>query len=337
MKKIIYVILFTQLFASCTFTKRVYRPGYYVQYGSPLRKKPKQIEKDLIGYSLNAYDALSTKPICENSIDAALENEIIGNEGTLVQIPANAFVLQNGKAMKCNKVTITLKEYYNTSDILEAGLTTSSNNRILATAGMIYIEATCNAEKLKLKKGKIIKIYMKTNDPDKSMHLFEGNMEKGIVNWRVKGKAKLSDEILSTDAETGEGERYYEGESESMGAQYLMESSKLGWINCDKFYDVKEKTNLIVTADSIEKSFVALVFKNMKSVLPGYAYSNKIVEFTALPEGEDVTIILYRVDIKNDIAWFGTEDVVLGDTNLVRVNVNEITIPDFKIALKNFN
>jgi len=356
------ILVLVLILVSCRIEKRVYRPGYYVEF----RDKPKgninHIRRDFLGYTVNAYDALASKPSCEKVIDPSIENVIMGDEGTYIEIPENAFEMANGTPLKCTSVIIVLKEYYTNADILAAGLTTTANKKMLSSGGMIYIEANCSEEKLVLKQGKHIKIYMPTDTPEKGMHLFAGNLKDGIIDWNIKGKATIvngnsipqnnynypdnsnsGEPNLSYDSvETEMGEVFvavYEGEyeGESMGAQYLLESAQLGWINCDKFYDTDQKVNLIVKADSIEKSFVALVFKNIKSVLPGYAYSNKVVEFTSIPKGEEVSIIVYRVDKKNNTAWYGTQDLVIGDTSNVRLDLMAMDIGDFKQELKNFN
>ncbi len=118
---------------------------------------------------------------------------------------------------------------------------------------------------------------------------------------------------------------------------YLMSMSKLGWINCDRFYDTKSPTNLLVKADSVENTFVALIFKNMKSVLPGYQFTNYATEFKKIPIGEEVTILAYRVNEKTKEVMVGSKDLVLGDTCFVKLDMAAMSVTDFKSLLTKYN
>ncbi|MGV2481666.1 UNVERIFIED_CONTAM: hypothetical protein IGO34_33245, partial [Salmonella enterica subsp. enterica serovar Weltevreden] len=81
---------------------------------------------------------------------------------------ANAFVYEDGQAIKCSQVAVFVTEFYSLSDIIASGLTTTDNKRTLASAGMVYIEARCHGEKLKLKPGKKLSVKMPAFPGDKS-------------------------------------------------------------------------------------------------------------------------------------------------------------------------
>ena len=65
---------------------------------------------------------------------------IEASEGTTMEIPANAFVIKGTEELAKN-VNLQLSEYYSTSDILLANLSTTSNGHMLETAGMLHITA----------------------------------------------------------------------------------------------------------------------------------------------------------------------------------------------------
>jgi hypothetical protein len=116
-----------------------------------------------------------------------------------------------------------------------------------------------------------------------------------------------------------------------------MSMTKLGWINCDRFYETKNPTHFLVKADSVEKTFVALIFKDIKSVLPGYQFANFSTEFSGIPKGADVTILAYRVDAKTKQAVVGREDITVGDTGIVQLAMQPMSAGDFKTMLKEFD
>lgn len=199
---------------------------------------------------------------------------------------------------------------------------------MLVTSGMIYIEARCEGKKLKLKPGSRVFIKMPARTLDKKMKVFSGKQKNNLLDW-----TEQPNDIISTSTDIP-GE--YEGEdSLEEGNYFLMKVSKLGWINCDKFYDVKDKTKLIVKADTNVKTSVVLVFTKMKSALPGYYMSpNKIIEFSDLPAGEDVTVVAYRIDEKNKKVVAGTGRATLGSDVLINIQMKEMPLGDFKAVLE---
>jgi hypothetical protein len=322
---------------SCTIQKRVYMAGYHIEWKSFPRNAP-MVQNKFTGYSLNAYDALSTKASEESIISAENPDAIYCKEGTVIGFPDNAFVYEDGRDIKCSQVAVYVTEFYTMSDIIASGLTTSDNKRTLASAGMVYIEARCHGEKLKLKAGKRLTIKMPAFPGDKTMKAFSGILKNGIVDWKVDGTLTLEniqDENKEGSYPDGAGERF-RGEGDYQET-YIMSMTKLGWINCDRFYETKNPTKFLVKADSVDKTFVALIFKDIKSVLPGYQFANFTTQFTGIPAGADVTILAYRVNEKTKEAIVGKQDVIVGDTNVVQLAMERISVTEFKSMLKDFD
>ena len=71
---------------------------------------------------------------------------------------------------------------------------------------------------------------------------------------------------------------------------YLFSATKMGWINCDKFWDIddEEKTDFIVTAPKGTKT--QIVFKNIKSIMTG-TYKDGQLVFGGVPLGKQIKII----------------------------------------------
>jgi hypothetical protein len=69
----------------------------------------------------------------------------------------------------------------------------------------------------------------------------------------------------------------------------------LGNINCDRFYDVDEKTDVIVKLNefNFDEIRVNVVFNKIKSVIPGYYREGDMgtIKFSNLPVGEDVVYL----------------------------------------------
>jgi hypothetical protein len=80
------------------------------------------------------------------SIDNNIDNLITGESGTILRINKNIFVDKNGKPIK-GLIEIKLIEALKPIDMVLGNLTTTTfDNQLLQTGGMLYINATSNNE-----------------------------------------------------------------------------------------------------------------------------------------------------------------------------------------------
>jgi predicted RNase H-like nuclease (RuvC/YqgF family) len=73
---------------------------------------------------------------------------------------------------------------------------------------------------------------------------------------------------------------------------YMFSATKMGWINCDRFWDIddQEKTHFVVNTTAISDTKVQIVFKDIKSIMnPTHEKENAI--FENLPLGKQIKII----------------------------------------------
>ena len=124
-----------------------------------------------------SYTVSSTKSTC-----------LLTHQGTLLMIPAQAFIHANGNPVAEGEVTLKIEEYYGLSDMLMAGLSTSSNHKLLATGGMINLTAMTEGQELQLAPQKEIGVGMpiRKGQFDPSMELFLGDKDphhSGLINW----------------------------------------------------------------------------------------------------------------------------------------------------------
>jgi TonB family protein len=79
------------------------------------------------------------------------------------------------------------------SDILLANLTTTSDNSLLETGGMIHIAAISNNENCKIKDGQKIEISFPTKAKKDDMQIFKGDWDNNRINWQaVSNSADLN-------------------------------------------------------------------------------------------------------------------------------------------------
>jgi len=117
------------------------------------------------------------------TIDPTKSATIEGKDGTLIIIPANTAIDQNG-----NKVTesiqVELVEALTIDKMLAYNLTTTSNDKALTSGGMIYIQPKLNGEKLSFSENKPIHIEIPCDEYHSEMKAWQGVTDaNGNVNW----------------------------------------------------------------------------------------------------------------------------------------------------------
>lgn len=113
---------------------------------------------------------------------------------------------------------------------------------------------------------------------------------------------------------------------------YMLTSSELGWINCDRFRDVvaEEKTNLIVEVAGDNQAAVRLVFSDIKCVMNGYG-TNESTAFNSIPIGQKATVVAYYM--VDDEPFYAMEEVTISPDGKVRIDPKAATETELKSAL----
>ncbi|MCB0395210.1 MAG: hypothetical protein KDD36_01070 [Flavobacteriales bacterium] len=275
---------------------------------------------------------VDTLPYEEFTVSNEEEQVIITRQGVRVIFPVHAFRL---KSTDCYEVTLRIKEFLTTEDIIRSQLTTHSGTQLLETGGMISIEATCNNKNIALLKPITIKI--PTTGQSKDMDLFRGHQAQDLINWTKDAGTKVyrqpigslvTDEpttnvlvttnvneegFLDEDVWEGEGESAFESEMD----YFVMKTTKLGLINCDIFLDVPEPRELLVRTDSTNM-IVRLVFKDIRSILPGYYFDNnrRDIKLSGIPNGMQATLLVFADKGKGQVRW-AAQPITIGTDRIV--------------------
>lgn len=120
------------------------------------------------------------------SLASGKDTTLICIEGTKIKIKRKSFVSEKTGKEITGSIQVSVKEYYKLSDILLANLSTTSDDELLETGGMIHITASSSNENCILKKGQTIEISFPTKEKKDEMKLFTGNWEnENHINWQV--------------------------------------------------------------------------------------------------------------------------------------------------------
>lgn len=136
------------------------------------------------------------------SIDTDTITTLICEKGTKLIIPARAFVLEEDPAVPVKaRVELRVIEVYNSVDMFRYHLNTQrEGGELLESAGMVYLQAYAEGEKLQLKEGKEILLGFPKKKDFKSASL-SSNTESadGSMRWeKEENRFELKQAILDT-------------------------------------------------------------------------------------------------------------------------------------------
>lgn len=117
------------------------------------------------------------------SINTNEESVIETQNGTIIAIPKNAFVDEHNNPIQ-GQVDFKITEAFNPLDIMKAGLSTTSDGKLLETAGMFNLEASQEGKKIKISPNKQLVFDVPTKEKNLNMLVFDGEYaEDGTINW----------------------------------------------------------------------------------------------------------------------------------------------------------
>lgn len=147
--------------------------------------------------------ACLSKKIQEYTLTCHTQNKITLNQGTILHIPDNAFVSNDGKLVK-GKVLLSALEVLDRGTSFTENIVTETSDGYLESAGMIYLKAIDErGQELQLNSGKYINIEMPTaQDFDlKGYQVYNGyTRENQSVKWMVNQentRLRTKDDVLS--------------------------------------------------------------------------------------------------------------------------------------------
>lgn len=116
------------------------------------------------------------------SVNGNQDTIIVSKNGTYLYIPKGTFINSNGKEIN-GLIDIELIEALNVADFILNDLQTESNDQILESGGMLFLDATYSNKPLKIKADKQINIELKTSHLNPKMKLFKGEILDNSLNW----------------------------------------------------------------------------------------------------------------------------------------------------------
>lgn len=261
------------------------------------------------------------------AIDPTQTTKVTGEQGTYLEFAPNTFAYADGSEVK-GKITLNLKEYYQKSDMVTSGLTTTSNGKTLKSAGMVHLEAKASDGKsLQIKSGKDYNIgFPKKGTPDDNMQLFYGKREGSNMNWEPAEKTvgALPQPIMRFAQDTLGG-----GVTKEMLEFYNFRAKKMKWINCDAFYNTPDDqiTQVKVVPDKMN-ALATIIFYDESIVLRGFVKENGVRNFPRVLIGKTGVLTVVQKDKSG--FYFYAQSIKADKAQEIKVKLEKTTAVEAK-------
>lgn len=318
---------------------------------------------------LNNLLAKYEEPSQTFQVPSSKATQVKGKQGTIISINPDDLTTESGEPLG-NNIEIELKELTNQSQLLKTNAQTISNGQLLVSGGAYYINLTSDGKQLKLKEGKTMDVEF-PKITDNEMSLFYGKRDSlGTIDWKqasetfkskqsppaqqqpiTKSKTRKQSDmeaLLGYIADTTAAEPMTKEEKEKIQrvnkvyekVYSAVKIGSFGWINCDRFLEIQNKTDLFVnfnSTDSINSANIYLVFKDINSVMQTYyfTYNGKTRNegFTDIPVGSKVRLVAYSIKDEKVLSY--ASDIIIKDKQTMTLALKETSDDELKKLLNN--
>jgi len=252
----------------------------------------------------------------------------IGNRGTILTVPASAFVTEDNQAVT-GEVRILLLELYNKKDMVMSNILPTSGGAQLVSGGEIYVEAqNSSGVILKLAPNKALNVKMPAgNNPSSQMQLFTAADINQNTDWNLAQGVQVN--VVPLDTVSTQG-----------GFAYDFSSTTLGWLNCDYFYNSSDPQTAIKATVSnqfnSENCLVIVSFNGLNAASRFWSYSASANEFSpgggyTLPIGLPVHFV--AIAEINQQYYFADESATIANNHNQSLDLNPVTLDSIQVAL----
>ena len=115
-------------------------------------------------------------------------------------------------------------------------------------------------------------------------------------------------------------------------SNYVLSSSNLGWINCDRYRnDTREKVDFVVKRENNENTNIKVIFGGQRSIMQGWVRDDGYI-FSNIPIGEPVDIIAVKM-IKGELHVASYDALITKDFNPY-LNYQKCTVERLRSMMK---
>lgn len=294
--------------------------------------------------SLQDFFDENAAPVQTVTINAATGGTFTSPQGTVVTIPANAFVTSGGAPITGN-VTVEFKDIYTPSDMILSNMPTQTATGPLVSGGEFFIDVAVGGNPVALAPGANITVNQPTMgvpvDPGMMPYVF--NTDSAV--WQAPVATAPTFTILPGDSTTT---NIPGTKPDSIGFTangYIYQVLSLdpwAWHNADRPLTGSGFTTLTVNINNIDSTSidyntnVYLVFTGINSTVSIYQdWSSFDFPYSYAPIGLQCTVV--ALSIEDGKVYSSFTPITIGTNQTVNISVTETTTDAFKTALDALN
>lgn len=251
-------------------------------------------------------------------INPSRRTTIVGQLGTRLTFFPGSFIDSEG-GIVTKDIAIQLTEIFTKDEMVFSGLPTTSEDRLLESAGQFKLVPVLGETVLALKKPVAVELPVRDiiSNPI-AMRLFKGSrsstraFKSGFdFDWKQEGTKPLS---LAKNI----GKRYF---------QFSIDA--FNWWNCDRFCKSRHRVMLSVKMDcpieNFEDKVAFLVFKDINAVVKMYPMGQR---FTAMNIPTQMAAKIIVMGYANNQIYFGQADILRTANTMLKLPIHPIEEPD---------
>ncbi len=115
---------------------------------------------------------------------------------------------------------------------------------------------------------------------------------------------------------------------------YILRSSNLGWINCDRYVNNRNNIKYLLKTNGYRGTTVNMVFKSLSGVIPSRKLNGEFY-FKNVPNDEEIVLIAVKKD--NGKLYFDIVETKTQPKPSLQFDFKEVTVDDLKLELEKLN
>jgi len=153
------------------------------------------------------------------------------------------------------------------------------------------------------------------------------------ISFTLDGNFNTNDKQYAKEFEKNRNDDNLKDASLSEVSRYLFSTSKLGYLNCDRFYYTNaQRINYLVRSDSIGiNGSIMLIFDNMNSIYYGNSSKNQF-QFLNVPIDEPITIV--AIQYKNSVPYLAIKKTRTSEKVVTDLDFMPMTMATLKTEMK---
>ncbi|MBX2871458.1 MAG: hypothetical protein KTR30_05145 [Saprospiraceae bacterium] len=270
------------------------------------------------GFAFQSFLEAHALPTQSFVVNPSRRTTVVGKLGTRLTFFPNSFIDSAGQVVT-DAVTLKLREAFSKDEMIFTGLPTTSEDRLLESAGQFQLQASTEAGELSLCKSVNVELPIReeVNNPV-AMRLFRGSSSSTRAyrsgfnfDWEL-----ASDQHLNLVKNIGK--RYFN-----------FSIDHLNWWNCDCFVKARQKVMLSVKMQTVIEAFedrlAFLVFRDINAVVRMYPTGRR---FSAINIPTQLTATLLVMTSAKGQLYLGEADILRTSNRMLRLPIQPIAEHD---------